>query len=113
MWARARADFEADESDMSPWNALAGFVREHFHGELSVERNLSIAARLVKRWGIVETSHVVEGAALLGWKDLRGLNGPDGIGFRWAKEAYWRDRNKRQNWKPPEPLKQIFKEMGK
>ena len=80
---------------MTPWTALVLYVKSHFDG-LSLERNLSICKQLTRKWGLEQTSQVVEGAALLGWKDLRGLNGGDAIGFRWAREAYWRERNRSQ-----------------
>jgi hypothetical protein len=93
------------------WKDLAVFVREHFDG-LPLPRNLSIAKQLGKKWGLEETSRLIEGAALLGWKDLRGLQADGGIGLRWARERYWREQNRRTKWKPPTSMKQIFKELA-
>jgi len=95
---------------MTQWNALALYVREHFDG-LPLARNLSIASQLTKKWGVEEVSRLVQGAFLLGWKDLRGLNANGGIGLRWAREAYWRHENERAKWAPPESLKETLKGM--
>jgi hypothetical protein len=93
------------------WGQLAVFVKGHFPG-FPVERNLSIVKRLVKRYGVEVIGQAVEGAALLGWKDLRGLNGPDGVGLRWARTKYWATQNERGRWTPPQRLKGIFRELG-
>ena len=57
-------------------------------------RNGSIVKQLWKRYGPSEVEVMVKGAALLGWKDLRGLWSKEGIGRRWAQTAYW-NREKR------------------
>ena len=71
---------------------LMAFVRVTFASD--PRRNGSILKQLWKRYGPQEVEVMVKGAALLGWKDLRGLWSKEGIGRRWAQTAYW-NREKR------------------
>ena len=75
------------------YGELLGFVRERW-GRPALPRNGSIVKQLWKRYGPSEVEVMVKGAALLGWKDLRGLWSKEGIGRRWAQTAYW-NREKR------------------
>ena len=95
------------------WGAIAVLVKQRFpDSEISLERNLSIARALVRKWGQDEAGRLIEGAAIRGWQDLRALQAADGVGLRWARETYWRKQNTRAKWKAPESLKQIFKDMS-
>jgi hypothetical protein len=71
---------------------LMAFVRERFASD--PRRNGSILKQLWKRYGPQEVEVMVKGAALLGWKDLRGLWSKEGIGRRWAQTAYWNREKK-------------------
>lgn len=84
------------------------FVREKFASD--PKRNGSILKQLWKRYGPSEVEVMVKGAALLGWKDLRGLWSKEGIGRRWAQTAYWNQQKKRAP--VPQALKDIFRSMA-
>jgi len=75
---------------------LVAFTRQSFpeRPDWPLARNASIIRQLWKRYGPSEVEVMVKGAALLGWKDLRGLYSKEGIGRRWAQTAYW-NRTKR------------------
>jgi hypothetical protein len=77
------------------------FVRTSFPSD--PVRNGSIVKRLVQKFGQPDTEVMVQGAALLGWKDLRGLYAKEGIGRRWAQTAYWRSQDR----KAPERLTSV------
>jgi hypothetical protein len=84
-------------------------VRETW-GRENLPRNGSITKRLVKKFGVQEAEYMIRGAALLGWKDLRGLYSKEGIGRRWALTAWWH----RQKRAPAdlERLGAAFKRLG-
>lgn len=71
-------------------------------------RNGSIVKALTKCFGEEEVDVMVRGAALLGWTDLRGLNSVEGLGRRWAIEAFWRGQNQRKA-QLPESLGSILR----
>ena len=85
------------------------FVRVRFGSD--VHRNGSIVKQLVKKHGARQVNAMVQGAALLGWQDLRSLNSVEGIGRQWAQAAYWQHQN-HGDWHPPEALRAIFKRLG-
>jgi len=85
------------------------FVRERFASD--PKRNGSILRQLWKRYGPSEVEVMVKGAALLGWKDLRGLYSKEGIGRRWAQTAYW-NREKRAPAKTLNALGDILQARG-
>jgi hypothetical protein len=95
------------------WGQLALTVRRGFPDgpEMTLVRNLSIAKALVRRWGLEEAAQLVEGARLLHWTDLRGLQAAGGVGLRWAREAYWQSVNQRTRH-VPEPVRKIMQQMG-
>jgi hypothetical protein len=100
------------------WGQLIGFVREHWwkdgvlREEWSLARDASMLKRLVKKFGLEAVSEMVQGAAVLKWRDLRGLYGPEQVGARWAREAWWQEQNRLKRWKAPSTVKQIFRELG-
>lgn len=77
---------------------------------MPLARNLSIAKRLVDRWGYREAGTLIAGAAQLGWRDLRALNTVEGIGQRLARTAYW---NRQKRAPAAESLKEILREMSR
>lgn len=88
---------------------LMAFVRERFASD--PRRNGSILKQLWKRFGPDEVEIMVKGAALLGWKDLRGLYAKEGIGRRWAQTAYWHQQ-KRAPAETLESVAQTLKARG-
>jgi hypothetical protein len=96
------------------WNQLAGRIRMAFpeQPDFPLARNLSIAKQLVRKYGLEDARVCIEGAALLRWRDLRGLQAADGVGRRWAQARYWHQRNTDRSWRAPEPLKAIFRELA-
>ena len=75
-------------------------------------KQAQILRRLFKGLGFEETEHLLEGARLLGWHELRSLGSKDGAGRRWAKEAYWRHQNSRGNkGSLPESVKDVLRGM--
>jgi len=96
------------------WGQLALSVRHGFpdRPDFTLTRNLSIAKALVRRWGLEEASQLVEGARLLGWRDLRGLQAEGGIGLRWARARYWQENNRRGQ-RVPEGLRDVLRSMSR
>lgn len=70
---------------------LMAFVRVSFPSD--VARNGSIVKALIRKYGADEVEVMVQGAAQLGWTDLRALNAAEGVGRRWATAAYWQRVN--------------------
>ena len=76
------------------WKHLCGLAVNLCGGQEQFRKQANILRRLVKMYGLHDVEVMVRGAALLGWKDLRGLYSKEGIGRRWAQTAYW-NREKR------------------
>lgn len=81
----------------------------------SLARDASIVKNLWRRFDGREIEAMIRGAHLLGWRTLRGLNSNDGLGRRWAQAAWWQHVNQRPRTRlmVPQPLKEIFREMGR
>jgi hypothetical protein len=95
------------------WGQIALSVRTGFpeRPDFTLTRNLSIAKALVRRWGLEEASQLVEGAKLLKWRDLRGLQAEGGVGLRWARARYWQENNRRHQ-PVPEGLREVLRQMS-
>lgn len=86
---------------------LMAFVRTSFPSDAA--RNGSICKALIRKYGADEVEVMVQGAAQLGWKDLRALNAAEGVGRRWATAAYWQRVNTAE--RPRERLEGIAQVM--
>lgn len=86
------------------------FVRARFASD--PRRNGSILKQLWKRYGPDEVEVMVKGAALLGWKDLRGLWSKEGIGRRWGMQKYWESQRRAPARQQLESLGSVFKARG-
>lgn len=90
---------------------MMAVVRERW-GRKDLPRNGSILKQLWKRYGPDEVEVMVRGAALLGWKDLRGLWSKEGIGRRWATTKYWESQNRAPAKVTLESVAQTLKARG-
>lgn len=100
-----------DFDDTTVRKRLCGLAVELCGSQVAFKREAAILKRLVKKFGAQEVEHMLRGAKYLGWNTLRSLGSAEGLGRRWAVEAYWQ-REKRRDWKPPEALREIFAKWG-
>lgn len=88
---------------------LMQFVRTHFPGD--VNRNGSVAKRIIKRFGMREAEAMIRGAHALGWEDIIALNAKDGFARRWAVSVFW-DRMKHTPGPTLENIGTMLKKAG-
>lgn len=94
-----------------PWKLLCGLAVEMCGGQPAFRKEAAILKRLVKQFGAPDVERMLRGALHLKWNTLRSLGSAEGIGRRWALEAFWQ-REKNKSWKPPEALSSIFAKWG-
>lgn len=100
------------ENEDVAWKHLCGLAVKLCGSQAAFRKEAVILKRLVQRFGAEEVERMLRGALHLGWNSLRGLYGPEGLGRRWALEAFWQ-REKRKDWEPPEALRAIFAKWAK
>lgn len=93
------------------WRALCGKAVA-ICGQAVFRSEAAILKRLVTRFGPDETERMLDGAKGLGWRSLKGLGSKDGLGRRWAVEAYWRAQNAERKVKMPTRMKAILWEIA-
>lgn len=89
---------------------LMAFVRETWGSE-NAPRNGSIVRQLWRKYSEAEVEAMVRGAALLGFTDLRIINGAAGEGRRNCMSAYYRSRQRAPVGKLPQQVAAILKGM--
>jgi hypothetical protein len=94
------------------WRHLCGLAVTLCGSQAAFRKEAAILKRLVKRHGAEDVETMLKGAQVLGWRTLTSLGSKDGLGRRWATEAYWRAQNERKKWTPPERLKAILREVS-
>lgn len=83
------------------------YVRERFSSD--VNRNCSVAMRLIRRFGLEEAETMIRGAKALGLNDIIGLNAKAGELRRTCQAKFWREVNARKkDGKGPQLLGEIL-----
>lgn len=90
------------------YGKLLAFVREAW-GREAMPRNGSIVKQLSRKFPEVEVEAMVRGAKILGFSDLRIINGQAGEGRRNCMTAYYRSRSARSA-KLPQSLGEILRQ---
>lgn len=79
------------------WAHLCGLAVAICGGQQAFRMQANILKRLVLRYGGPDVEVMLKGAQQLGWKDLRSLGSKEGLGRRWAQEAYWQAHNQNKH----------------
>lgn len=106
----SRGQPEVDDTTV-PWKRLCGLALKICGSQEVFKRESAILSRLRKRFGTADVERMLLGAHHLGWRTLRSLGSKDGLGRRWALEAYWQQQKKAPG-KELERLGQTFKRLG-
>ena len=89
------------------WQRLCGLGMEICGGLTAFRKEARLLAFLRRHWPR-EIEVMLRGAKVLGWRSLKGLAGKDGVGRRWAVEAYWRAQNAERKVQMPTRMKAIL-----
>ena len=90
---------------------MCGWAVQLCGGQEQFRREAAILKRLVKKFGPQDVEYMLKGALHLKWNTLRSLGSAEGLGRRWALEAYYQSEKKR-DWRPPYSLRSIFAKLG-
>lgn len=96
---------------MNAWGRLYGIALGYVGSEEALKGERHILKRLFVKFGPEDVERMIRGAQLLGWRSLVSLGSKEGVGRRWALEAYWRTQNQR-GVRMPEIIKQVMREAG-
>jgi hypothetical protein len=88
------------------WRSLCGVAVKICGGQAAFRLEANILKRLVLRYGMYEVETMLLGAQELGWRSLKGLGSRDGLGRRWARNAFW---NGQKRGKPLESLGAVLR----
>lgn len=95
------------------WKMLCGLAVALVGGQAQFRIEARILKRLVLGYGAHDVECMIRGAQQLGWNTLRSLGSKDGLGRRWALEAYWQAQNQnRSAGKQLESVAQTLKARG-
>ena len=94
------------------WRTLCGKAVALTGSQAAFQREARILQRLVRGYGPEEVDHMLDGAAILHWRNLRSLGSKDGAGRRWALEAYWQHVNHERPRERMESLATVLKARG-
>lgn len=97
--------------DPKTWRSLCGKAVALCGNQATFQAQARILKRLVQVYGPVDVERMIAGARELGWRDLKSLGSKDGLGRRWALEAFWQSE-KRAPAKTLNSLGDIFKAKG-
>jgi hypothetical protein len=97
---------------MSDWTKLAGIAVQFLGSQEAFKKEANILKRLVGRFGPLEVERMIQGAKMLGFKSLVGLNSADGLGRRLALAKFWESENKRPTRGSLESLAATLKSRG-
>ena len=91
----------------TPWSRLCGLAVQVCGSQESFRKQANILRRLARQYGPDETARMLMGAKALKWKTgLTGLGTEDGVGRRWAVEAYWQ---RQKQGKPMQSLGSVLR----
>ena len=93
---------------MSDWKKLCGIAVKICGSQEAFKKEAAILKRLVRQYGAGDVEVMLKGAQVLKWRSLTSLGSKEGLGRRWAVEAYWREHNAQRKWKAPERLKSVL-----
>lgn len=96
---------------VSEWSKLCGLAVLLCGSQDAFRKQANILKRLVKQYGAKDVEVMLQGAQVLGWRDLVSLGSKEGTGRRWATSAYW-DRQKRAPAETLESVAQTLKARG-
>jgi len=82
------------EADAKTWRALCGKAVALCGSQQQFQQQARILKRLVQAYGPDEVERMIAGAQRLGWRDLKSLGSKEGLGRRWALEAFWQSEKR-------------------